>query len=413
MEQESIELKLLPKQKKVLESTKREVLYTGGFGSGKTRVLCIKAAMEASKKGNVVMIIRKTLVSLKKSTLRSLIYEDDGLPPVLPRGTYNYNKAEGQIQLNNGGIILLCGLDNPTRILSINAGCILIDEAVEINEEEYNSLFSRLRLKVGTRQILMATNPGPQSHFLYKRFFLENNNNREVINAPTNENFLLPQDYLDSLMDSYKDNELLYKKYIEGKWVTAEKSVFPTFNREKHVKNIKYESDRYILGLDFGFTNQTAMLLAQVAGSKIVILEEVYKSKLLINEIMNHIHDFNTRYKGLKVIYDPSAASLGAQIQHEGIDCAKANNDIIVGISRINTKLAVREDTNEPDFYINPNCVNFIREMENYQYEKDGSEKPIKVNDHLVDACKYLCNYLYDATSEEFKPLCINEYDID
>jgi phage terminase large subunit len=234
-----------------------------------------------------------------------------------------------------------------------------------------------------------------------------------VINAPTHENFLLPQDYLESLMDCYKGNELLYKKYVLGQWVTAENSVYPTFSREVHVKNINYESDRYYLGLDFGFTNATAMSLVQVAGSKVVVLEEVHKSKLLQSEIMQHLHDFNDRYKGLTVIYDPSAASLGAQIQHEGINCVKANNDITLGISRINTKLAVREDTGEPDLYINPNCVNLIREMENYQYDKSGSEKPIKVNDHQVDNLRYIINHLYDASSEQFKPLCIGFDDID
>lgn len=413
LHEQKVELKLLPKQRKFLESTKKEVMYSGGFGGGKSRSLCIKAAMEASKKGNIVLLIRKTLVSLRKSTLRSLLDEDDKIPPVLPIGTYTFNKSAGEIKLNNGGTIIICGMDNPTRLRSINAGCVIIDEAIELNEEEYNTLFSRLRLNVGSRQIVMATNPGPQSHFLYKRFFLENNPNREVINAPTHENFLLPQDYLDSLLDSYKDNDLLYRKYVLGQWVTAERSVYPTFNREIHVKNIKYESDRYYLGLDFGFTNATAMVLAQVAGSKVVFLEEVYKTKLLQSEIMQHLHDFNNRYKGLTVIYDPSAASLGAQIQHEGINCVKANNEVVLGISRFNTKLAVREDTNEPDLYVNPNCINFIREIENYQYDKSGSEKPVKVNDHLCDSAKYILNHLYDASSEEFHPICINEDDID
>jgi PBSX family phage terminase large subunit len=290
---------------------------------------------------------------------------------------------------------------------------ICVDEAVELNEQEYNSLFSRLRLNVGTRQICLATNPGPCSHWLYKRFYLDNSFNREVISAPTEENFLLPKDYLDSLVESYKGNDLLYRKYLKGEWVTALNAIYPTFNREVHVKNIKYESDRYYLGLDFGFTNATAMLLAQVAGSKVVFLEEVYKTKLLQSEIMQHLHDFNNRYKGLTVIYDPSAASLGAQIQHEGINCQKANNEVVLGISRFNTKLAVREDTNEPDLYVNPNCVNFIREIENYQYDKSGSEKPIKVNDHLCDSAKYILNHIYDDNATEFKYFSLGASDDD
>lgn len=382
MDEVNRELKLLPKQRKFLESTKKEVLYSGGFGSGKSLAICIKAIMEASKKGNVVLILRKTLTSLKKSTLRSLISEDGDNEALLPLGSYKHNKSSGEIQLNNGGIIIYTGLDNPTRILSINAGCILIDEAIEFTEPEYRALFSRLRLNVGSRQILSVTNPGPQSHFLYKRFYLENNKDREVIHAPTTENFLLPKDYIESLESDYKTNELLYKKYILGEWVSAENAVYKLFNREIHCKVKEYESDTYYLGLDFGFTNQTAMVLCQVAGSKVIIKDEVYKTKLLQSDIIENIQNFKNQYPDLTVICDPSAASLIASIQAEHINCLKANNDIALGISRVNTKMAVREDTNEPDLYVYPSCINLIRELENYQYAKDGSEKPVKINDH-------------------------------
>ena len=44
--------------------------------------------------------------------------------------------------------------------------------------------------------------------------------------------------------------------------------------------------------------------------------------------------------------------------------------------------------------FIDKNCVNLIRELESYRYEKDVygrnySERPLKKDDHAVDALRY------------------------
>ena len=80
---------LLPAQLDFIRAREREVLYSGAFGAGKTRALCMKLVSRlVGRPGAREGLARKHLVSLKATTLRTLLEQDGNLPPVLPRGTY-------------------------------------------------------------------------------------------------------------------------------------------------------------------------------------------------------------------------------------------------------------------------------------------------------------------------------------
>ena len=77
-------LEVLPQQMKFLCSEAREILYSGAFGAGKTRAICLRVAMRASICGAREGLCRKTVVALKRSTLKTLLEPDGLLPPILP-----------------------------------------------------------------------------------------------------------------------------------------------------------------------------------------------------------------------------------------------------------------------------------------------------------------------------------------
>ena len=91
---------LLPKQDLFVKATEREVLYSGAFAAGKTRCLCLKAVMRASHPGTREGLCRKHLVSLKATTLKTLLEPDGHLPAMLPKGTYTHHKSDKIIKLN-------------------------------------------------------------------------------------------------------------------------------------------------------------------------------------------------------------------------------------------------------------------------------------------------------------------------
>ena len=100
------ELEVLPQQLRFLTSDAREVLYSGAFGAGKTRAICLRCAMRASVQGAREGLCRKTVVALKRSTLKTLLEPDGLLPPILPQGSYEYKKIDGEIRIHGGGTII-------------------------------------------------------------------------------------------------------------------------------------------------------------------------------------------------------------------------------------------------------------------------------------------------------------------
>ena len=104
-------LEVLPQQLRFLRSNAREVLYSGAFGAGKTRAICLLAVMRASIFGSREGLCRKTFSSLRRSTLKTLLEADGLLPPVLPEGSYDYRKMDAEIKIFGGGSIMLFGLD--------------------------------------------------------------------------------------------------------------------------------------------------------------------------------------------------------------------------------------------------------------------------------------------------------------
>lgn len=377
---------LLPKQLQFIRSQAKEILYSGGIGSGKSRILCYAAFREACKQHNEVLLIRKTLVSLKKSTLISLI---GGADPVIPHGCYTQNKGENTIEINGGGTIYLMGMDEPTRIRSMNLGCVCVDEAIEFTEDEFLELTYRLRNQYGSRQLYLATNPGNPSpdSWLYRRFFLEKSDKREVITATSFENHYLPKDFFDSF-DGL--DEQRKKRMLEGQWVAYDNLVFPLFNRNQHTKDIPlkgYES--YLLSLDWGQTHPMAMLLSGVTNGKIHVIAEYCEKDMLIDKIRSIVKSIHDKYDNLSILYDPSAKVLSNDLANIGIQLRKANNDVTVGLDRIRNRLA------NGSLVIHSSCENLIREMEGYQF-KPGTEQVKKIGDDLCDCLRYITNEVDD-----------------
>ena len=395
-------IQLLPKQYEFIHSKKRECLYSSGYGAGKTMAGCYFALMQAVIPNNLVIIVRKTLTSLKRSTMMTLMA---GLNPVLPRGSYTYLKSEGFVKINNGGSIYFLGLDLSERIRSMNVGAIFVDEMSELTEAEYMELLYRLRLDVGSRQIFSATNPSGPSHWAYKRFFMENSPDREVITASSLENPFLPSDYIASLKQM---DGSLYKRYVEGMWLALDDLVFNNFNRDIHVKHISPEEkfEEYYVGIDFGQTHPSAILLIGKTRDRIFCLEEYCKQDPSIDKLRELIRNLYERYPGATLLYDPSAKILYNDLNNIGITLKKANNDVNGGILRMRTKLNVRNGT--PDLIVNSTCTNLIREFESYQY-KPNSESVKKINDDVLDCARYVLNEIEDNKAGFIYPQVFGE----
>ena len=382
-------IEMLPKQLQFIYSDKREIMYSGGFRAGKSRSLCYKAVMAANIPGNNVLIVRKTLASLKSTTLKTLLEPDVKLPPVLPFGTYTHNKSEGRIDIVGGGTIMYAGCDNEMRIRSSSFGTICIDEGSELEKEEYFELLYRLSNGAsGVQQIVIATNPSSQYHFLYDRFYVEKNPNREVITACSLDNWFLYENVPEYIALLKEMTGVQRERYVNGLWCALDKMVYKDWTNRNIKKRSVDEFKNFYVGVDFGYTAPTAITLIGLdEDNKAHLIEEVKESKLLTNDIIKKV----MKYARLKptVVVDPSAPLIIAELANSGLDAVKANNDVDTGIN------AMRDRINREYFTIDPSCKEFVKEVMNYGYEND-KDKVIKVNDHILDSCRYVLTHISD-----------------
>lgn len=219
---------LTPSQEKFWKSDKRVVLFSGGYGCGKSLMLVLKAIEMAIKHpNNFILMGRQTYVEIKDSLWKEFL---NICPDHL---IANVSKAEMRINLINKSEIIFRHLDKVSEkeIKSMNLGCAFIDQAEDLSKPVFLGIKGRLRregVTDGDRRIYMTMNPELTWHYAdFKQNPLPEN---ELIESSTLENKAnLPEEYIKDLMN-YPEN---YKRqYVYGVWDESLLSGNTVFSRE-------------------------------------------------------------------------------------------------------------------------------------------------------------------------------------
>ena len=389
---------LLPKQMEYLKLHERECLYSGSWGAGKSIALCLKLVQRASQKGARELLARKCLVNLKMTTLLTLLQGDGQVPPILPMGTYTHEIANKTIRLNKGGSIVYMGLDEPTKLGSMQLTGAAVDECAELDEQDWIALKGRLRITIYNlrNQLYGACNPSSPSHFLATRFGITSEKamaDTACILTKSSDNWYLSQDYLDSLNTI---TGIAKRRYVEGLWVASDNMVYSGWNRSDFMQERKVEQgkwDRTILACDIGFSNPSAFLLIRVDwDNRIHIEREFYKNQQTETDLIARLQDWHKEYNPEAILVDPSQPGFITTACNQGLPCKGANNEVVDGIQRVRDQMVMGGD-GYPRFTVDPTCTNLMKELESYEVDPD-TDKPIKAMDHACDAMRYGLAYL-------------------
>jgi PBSX family phage terminase large subunit len=392
---------LLPKQYEFYQANEFEVMYSGAFGAGKSRALCYKLLRHALIPGNFVGLCRETFTALRHSTLRTLLKDESGLPPVLPEGTYDHNKSEHIIRIHGGGEIFYFGLDEAQKFGSLNFGAVGIDEVVELDEEKYNMLAGRCRNTIDPhRQIFSATNPGSHLHYLYRRFFTDQSPARRVIQTSSLDNFYLPDDY-NALLKSFTGQT--YRRYVEGKWGAFEGLVYDTFDDTPgtgHIRHRDFDEFRdFYVGCDAGYAHPSAsVLIGEDQSNRLHVCAVYYERRATHDDHVKGTAAFRAMMPKMRhisgVYVDPSAAALAEAMRRAGFVTLETDNDVEPGIHAVRDMLR-RDEHGIPSLTIEPGLAPLVMEFGSYRLDKprgaaDYKEKPVKEFDDLMDAMRYV-----------------------
>jgi phage terminase large subunit len=182
-----------------------------------------------------------------------------------------------------------------------------------------------------------------------------------------------------------------YNRMVLGKWAAYDDAIFNNFDRTKHVKNTNKEYrtvvwDKILIGFDFGQKHPSGILVAGKYGDQIVILEEFRKSMCLLDTIKDQISEYCDKYQQYgrpTIYYDPSCLLIANELENMGLVVDKADNTVDMGIAKVRSMFASEQ------LIIDESCIKLISELENYRYI-EGTEKPIKEEDDLVDPLRYI-----------------------
>ena len=87
------------------------------------------------------------------------------------------------------------------------------------------------------------------------------------------------------------------------------------------------------------------------------------------------------------VVIDPSAASFIAELRQAGYPVQQADNEVLDGIRNVSTRLQAGT------LLFSASCVHTAEEFQAYVWDEKaaehGEDKPVKVNDHCMDAVRY------------------------
>lgn len=405
-----------------------EILFDGAIRSGKTQAACKMIASWAWQYGGPnwrFVIMRRTYRELEDSTKAAFLRGDGKMPPACPPALVDRQVAKDEmVILRNGAEILFRSAENPSetedKLRNVTLAGFFIDQVEELASQDYfqmyETLLSRCSDPRGPRKALLVANPGPEDHWVHKRFVhpltSEEWTRRIHVRLDQNE-WNLPESYVRAMNRRRETNPAWYRRFVLGEWGAFGGKRFPVWDEKLHVVE-PFEipsSWEIVCGLDFGWSNPTAAILCAIDfDGRWWVIGEHYASE---KPISWHARKIKQLENELNVSpssrwLDPSTwarrseyESPALEFSDYGIDCGRAQNDRLGGWNRIDEMLSHTMDDGFPRLRIFNTCTNLIRELPSLRI-KDGTDDVEKENDHACDALRYaIMSRMPEPTEDE------------
>ena len=408
------------------------VCIVGAAGTGKSVGALLKLhSTSALVPGTTSLIVRQTHASLTASTLRS--FETNIVPEELASGKVKWFGGSGRkppaYMYPNGSIILVGGMDQPGKFLSMDLDRVLVDEANQISITAFETLMTRMRGKAGTyKQIMLATNPDHPSHWLKERA----------------DAGLLPM-----LTSVHQDNPYLYDRdgsvtdeggayvsilrgltgvrrmrYLDGTWAASEGQVYDDWSDAVNlVDPFPVPEDwRTLWAVDFGYSNSFVWQQWRIDGDgRMYLTHEIARRQRLVED---HARDIlalveeNGWKRPEAIVCDHDSEDRATLERHLKMPTVPARKAVSRGVQLKQARIRAAGD-GKPRLYVFRNAMlrtdplaatdkrprGFEAEINGYVWAMergtDGipKEAPLKLNDHSMDAGRYAVAHLdwYEA----------------
>lgn len=406
----------------------RSVAYVGALGSGKSWALCRAAIGLALTYPRMRILLGRhqstDLRDTTKVTFFELITEleekiKEQYPPevresVPPVG--EMHKADNEFEFGNGSVILFRPLDEAEKkYKSLNVAAIGIDEASEVDTEAVQMLMSRRRQMGYPLLLFVVSNPTGYTHWLYKWFVRDKQQNYFLYQTNTYENQKhLPETYIQELTRKYSLDWI--KRYIEGEWggLTEGVPIYSgMFDPKIHVREGRYFMGNPVwVGVDFGYASPGVVWAHPDRENRCQIVREWLPKELDTYKLAQGIlkrngvwfphatfqyfcgHDGKQRHA--------SSDATGIEILTDnGMVPSYRFHHLEAGFTVIRNMLKVRDD-GTPNLYVDPSAMTCVEAfLGEYKY-KPEADKPLKndIHDPVMDAFRYIAYQTYTLSGD-------------
>lgn len=408
----------------IQDCSDREVLLEGPAGTGKSVADLAKAwRLAGENPGFRCLILRKTRASLTDTTLVTL--EQDIIPAGHPALGGARRENRHSYQLPNGAEIVLGGLDKSTRVLSSQYDLVVIPEANEITEDDWETVLTRLRNGKGPyHQAIADCNPDAPSHWLNQRA-LSGRMTRFKTRHEHNPAYHDGNDWTQAGKDYVLDvlgalTGLRRKRYLEGIWAAAEGVIFDQFDPEVHIVS-RFDPPqewRRVWSLDFGYTNPFVWgSWAIDPDGRAYLHRQAYRTRWMVEDAAREIVSWSAGDpRPEAIVCDHDAEDRATFERHSGLKTSAAHKAVTSGIQAVSERLRPAGDgkprlfvmegslMHQPDTELVRRRVPWCTEQEFETYIWDERrlkskgdvpvDMPVKVDDHGMDMLRYTVAYL-------------------
>jgi phage terminase large subunit len=315
-------------------------------------------------------------------------------------------------------------MDQPGKFLSMDLDRVLIDEANQVSLTAFETLMTRMRGSAGTyKQIVMATNPDHPAHWLKERadsgllpmmtsVHLDNPYLYHRNGTPTEAG----ADYLNVLAGLTGVRRMRYR---DGIWAAAEGQVYDDWNEQLNlVDPFPVPEDwRTVWTVDFGFSNSFVWQQWRIDGDgRAYLTHEIARRQRLVEDHARDILELmqaNGWKRPEAIVCDHDSEDRATLERHLKMATIPARKAVTRGVQLTQARvrpagdgkprlIVFRDATlrTDPLAATDKRPRGFAAEIGGYVWAMergaDGipKEAPLKLNDHSMDAGRYLVAYL-------------------
>ena len=376
----------------------RIVVLQGGTRSSKSYSAVQYLIVQALQYQKMISIVRKSFPSLRISAMRDFkeimvnldLWDED-----------KWKASENTYFFDNGSMIEFLSVQDSERRKGTKRDILFIDEANELDYEDYFQLFIRT-----TDKTILAYNPSfpPQTHWITQQ--VHTHPECDVFISTYNDNPFLEDSIIEEIERLRETSPSYWTVYGTGEFGMTEGLIFDNFST---IDLVPEDAELLGYGIDWGYTNDETAMVALFRFEEGIILDEImYMKGLLTNQIANFIRGAYELWGKGVVIGDSSEPRTIDEIFRMGINikpAIKGKDSIINGIDIMK----------QHKIFITKKSKNLLEEFYSYQWLKDKAQNLTnqpdpRSKDHGIDAARYICSFMLSQKKKNYGTYTFNTF---